>query len=161
MGTGKTVVGKAVARKLGMQFLDLDDLIEEKEGMKITDVFARKGEPYFRDVESRVLREVSERQSCVSACGGGIVLRDKNIIVMENTGNVLCFDACPEVIYERTKKFTHRPLLNVDHPLLKIRELLGKRTPFYAKIKNHLDTSGLTVEEQVAETLRILRELEK
>jgi shikimate kinase len=159
MGTGKTTVGKALASKLKRKFIDLDDVIEQKEGSKITDIFASKGETYFRDLESEALREIAERGGCVSACGGGIVLRDDNIKVMKDSGDIICFDASPEVIYERTKHYTHRPLLNVKDPKAKIKELLDERAPFYAKIENHIDSSDLSMEEQIKEAIKILKSL--
>lgn len=156
MGTGKTAVGKALARRRGLRFLDLDDLIEEREGTEITKIFARRGEPYFRGVESQVLRETSDKEDLVVACGGGIVLNEDNIELMGSKGLAVCLDASASVIYERTKKFTHRPLLNVDDPEGRIRDLLDKRAPFYAKVKTHIDTSDLSIEEVVEEIVEMV-----
>ncbi len=158
MGTGKTSVGKLLSQRLGWQFLDLDEIIEEKEGLKIVEIFAKKGEPYFRDLESQALGELTCRDNLVVACGGGIVLREKNLSLIDNSGIGICLEASPEVIYERTKKFTHRPLLNVEDPQGKIKELLEKRAPFYAKVKYHIDTSNLTVEEVVEKIEELIKE---
>ena len=149
MGTGKTAVAKALSKRLGLTFVDLDDMIEEKEGLKIVDIFAQKGEPYFRDLESAVLREVASQGGYAAACGGGIVLRDENLETMENSGAVVCLDASPEAIYQRTRHAAHRPLLNVEDPKAAIKELLDKRAHFYAKIEYHIDTSEFTVDEVV------------
>lgn len=157
MGTGKTAVGKALAKRLSWKFLDLDDLIEEREGTKIVDIFAKKGEPYFRDVESQVLRETIDREDLVIACGGGIVLNEDNIKLIEDKDFAICLDAAPGVIYERTKKFAHRPLLNVENPQGRIKELLNKRAPFYAKVKTHIDTSDLNVEEVVDKIAEMIK----
>lgn len=149
MGTGKTAVGKALAKREGLTFLDLDDLIVEKEGTQIVEIFEKMGEPYFRDLESEVLTETTDKEGLVVACGGGIVLNGRNISLMEAAGLVVCLDATAEVIYERTKEFAHRPLLNVKDPQAKIKELLDKRAPFYAKVKTHVATSDLSIEDVV------------
>lgn len=156
MGTGKTAVGKALAQELAMQFLDLDDLIEEIQHQKIVDIFAKRGESYFRDLETDALKEVAAKEDLVIGCGGGIVLRQDNLNLMQESGFLICLDASPEVIHERTKSFEHRPLLNVKAPKLKIKELLEKRAPYYAKIKHHIDTSSLSIEEVVRQILKIV-----
>ena len=156
MGTGKTAIGKVLASRLKLGFIDLDDLIEESQALKIVDIFAKKGEPYFRDLESRVLKGVSKKEGFVVACGGGIVLKEDNIKVMQNSGIIICLRASWQVIYERTRKFSHRPLLDARDVPGKIRELLDKREPFYTKVKNHVDTSDLTINE-VAE--KIIKEI--
>ena len=157
MGTGKTAVGKALARRLKLEFVDLDEAIERGQGdkIKVVDIFATKGEDYFRNLESQALREVAEKEACVSACGGGIVIRDDNIKEMQSSGTVICLEANPEVIWQRVKNHTHRPLLNVTDPKAEIKELLDKRAPFYAKIKHHIDTSNLSVEEAVDRIIAI------
>jgi len=147
MGTGKTAVGRFLAGKLVFQFVDLDSLIEEKEGIKIVDIFAQKGEAYFRDLESMVLKETADKEKLVFACGGGIVVRRSNTDFLEENGLTVCLDAEPEVIYERVKKSGHRPLLNVSNPKKEIESLLNTRKEFYGRIKRHIDTSCLTVEE--------------
>lgn len=147
MGTGKTAVGRVLAGKVNFKFVDLDDLIEEKEGIRIVDIFAKKGEDYFRDLESRVLKETGGKEKLVVACGGGIVIREGNVDFLENNGLTVCLDAEPKVIYGRIRKFKHRPLLNVSHPKEEIEKLLNARKEFYRRIKRHIDTSSLTVEE--------------
>ena len=155
MGTGKTAVGKALASRLGMDFVDLDNLIEAKEGLKIVDIFNQKGEPYFRDLETQALKDVSARQA-VAACGGGIVLKEDNISLMQESGLAVCLESSPEVIYQRTRQHKHRPLLNVEDPEVKIKELLEKRAPFYAKIEHHIDTSGLSIAEVVERIVELI-----
>jgi len=156
MGTGKTSVGKRLAQKKNWHFIDLDDLIELKERMTIVDIFAQKGEPYFRRREKETLKEISKEKNFVVACGGGIVLDEENIKIMQETGTVICLTAHPSVIFERTKGYNFRPLLNTPKPLEKIKELLQKRAPFYARIEKKIDTSNLSIDEVVEEILKIV-----
>ena len=146
MGTGKTVIGRAVAERLGMEYADMDDLIEELEGTSISEIFATKGEPYFRKVESEVARDVSGRSGLVIATGGGVVLNYENVRVLESTGTGICLNVSPEVIYERVKDETHRPLLDVDDPLGRIRDMLEYRKPFYARVAHQVDAERPVVE---------------
>lgn len=157
MGAGKSTVGKKLARALGMSLVDTDDLIEARAGMSIPDIFARYGEEYFRELEEKVVADVSTLKKHVIVTGGGVVLREANMRNLQKGGVVIYLHAEPEVIYERIKDQTHRPLLRVADPLAKIRELLEYRAPFYANNDVTVDTSNLTVDEVVEEVLRILR----
>ncbi len=158
MGTGKTAVGKRVAEKLEMEYLDIDDLIEKEAGMSISEVFSRFGEEYFRNLESKIAGQVSAYENKVIAAGGGIVLRKENLDNLRRSGILICLTARPEVILERTKKEHHRPLLEVDYPLETIKELLAYRAPFYAQADHSLDTSDLTVEQVVEKVIKLGRE---
>ena len=93
----------------------------------------------------------------LSACGGGVVIREDNIEIMEKSGHIICLDASPEVIYQRTKDRKHRPLLNVEDPQAKIRQMLQERAPFYARVKDHIDTSDLSVDEVVDRIIEIIK----
>jgi len=152
MGTGKTAVGKALAKRLGMKFVDIDDVIEEREGMNISDIFEKKGEPYFRSAEKRVVKEVSAKSGLVVAAGGGTVIDEENVRNFKVNGAVFCLVATAETILERTKGHMHRPLLNVSDPKEKIIELLAKRAEYYARADYRVDTTDLSV-EQVAEKI--------
>lgn len=156
MGTGKSSVGKLLAEKTGRKFIDLDDLIEIKEKRKISDIFAKDSEAYFRKVEKQTLIEISEKQKVIAACGGGIVIDPENIKVMKKTGKIICLTAKPEVILKRTKGYLHRPLLNVDNPKQKIEELLEKRAQFYALADVVIDTSELSIEQTADEVIKII-----
>lgn len=149
MGTGKTTVGKELAKLKKLQFVDLDELIELIEKRAISDIFAKEGEPYFRKAEKRVLKEVSKEKEFVVACGGGIVLDKDNIKVMKETGVMICLTATPEVILKRTQAYTHRPLLNVKDPKKQIELLLKFRAPYYALADKTIDTSNISIEEAV------------
>lgn len=152
MGTGKTAIGRRLAQKFGMEFVDIDDLIQKDQKKSIAKIFEENGEPYFRDVEKRIIREISEKQGLVIGAGGGAVLFDENLKNLEKNGILICLTATPDVILKRTRGLAHRPLLNVEDPKKRIEELLQKRAPYYAKIKNQIDTSNLTP-DQVAEEI--------
>ncbi len=156
MGTGKSAVGKELAKAKKLQFVDLDELIELKEKKAISDIFSKKGEPYFRKIEKQVLKEVSKQDKFVVACGGGIVLDDANIRIMKETGLVICLSASPKVILERTSAYTHRPLLNVKEPAKQIDLLLKMRAPYYAKAHKAIDTSRISVKQVAAKISKLL-----
>ncbi len=147
MGTGKTTVGRLLAEKLGREFIEMDDEIEKREGMKIVSIFATKGEEYFRTVESEVLKDIAQKSNIVVSCGGGVVLKEENMKILKNTGIVICLRASRDTIYERTKNDSFRPLLNVTNPRRRIEELLKAREPFYSKAHHTVDTDSLSPEE--------------
>ncbi len=149
MGTGKTVVGKELAKKKKWRFADLDDLIELKEKKIISEIFAKKGEPYFRKIEKRVLKEVSKEKKFVVAGGGGIILDPENIKIMKKTGVIICLSASVDVLLRRISGSTRRPLLNVADPKKQIGFLLKLRAPYYALADRTIDTSRLSIEEVV------------
>ena len=151
MGVGKTSIGTRLASDLGYTFMDTDDLIEADQGTTITEIFAQKGEPYFRDVEARIIRTVLENENQVVSTGGGAVIRDENREAFKEAGLVVCLTARPEVIYERIKHETHRPLLKVPDPMTKIRDLLESRAKFYGQADLIIDTSEKSVDEAVLE----------
>lgn len=156
MGTGKTVVGKEVARRLRMQFVDMDDVIEEKEGCSISEIFAQKGESYFRQVEAEVAEELSQKEGLVIATGGGVVLNSRNVDALQSSGVGIRLTASPEVIFQRIKGETHRPLLLGPDPLKRIATLLARREPYYGRVEHRIDTSRLPLEQVVEEVVRIV-----
>ena len=151
MGVGKTSVGTKLANDLGYTFIDTDDLIEADQKMTINEIFAKKGERYFRDVETTIIRQVLERERLVISTGGGAVIRDENREAFRQNGLTVCLMARPEVIYERVKEETHRPLLQVDDPRATIRELLEHRARYYRQADMTIDTSDKSIEEVIAE----------
>lgn len=143
MGTGKTEVAKAVAADLGKEYISIDDLIEKREGRKISDIFASEGEPYFRKVEKEIVKEVSSLEDKVIDTGGGVVLDEENLKHLSSGGVTICLWASARAIYQRTKDHGHRPLLEVDDPERRIKELLVHREPFYRKAEHHIDTTEI------------------
>jgi len=156
MGTGKSTVGRTLARRLGMQFLDMDTIIEERAGKPIPRIFAEEGEPHFRALERALAQELSQRSGLVIACGGGVVLNPENIRDYSRTGLVVCLTATPEVIFKRTAKDRNRPLLEEQDRMKRILELLEKRKTMYAAIPHQVDTTTPTA-DQVAELIMKLR----
>jgi shikimate kinase len=154
MGSGKTSVGKLLAKKLDYKFVDLDKLIVERVGKSINDIFAEKGEKYFRDIETKIVKEISLDDKQVVATGGGVVLRTENMDALEKSGQIIYLHVSPEVVYERLKYDDSRPLLKVKDPLQKIKELLDKREPYYKRNNFMIDTSNMTVEEVVQEIVK-------
>lgn len=160
MGAGKTSVGTRLAQELGFAFVDVDQLIEADQKIAITEIFSAFGEPFFRDVESRIIKQVLELEGQVVSTGGGAVIRDENRRAFKEGGITVCLMARPEVIYERIRHETHRPLLRVEDPLAKIRELLAAREQFYKHADVIIDTSGKSVDdvlEELKEKVRYAR----
>ncbi|MBP7088711.1 MAG: shikimate kinase [Candidatus Omnitrophica bacterium] len=149
MGVGKSLVGKALANYLKQEFLDMDEIIEKREGLKIVDIFSQKGESYFRKAEKELLKEISLKQNLVVSCGGGLICSVENLKILKNTGLVFNLKASAKVIYQRIKNERHRPLLKVEDPLKQIESLLKKREPFYLQAHYAINTEKLTVKEIV------------
>ena len=131
MGSGKSTIARCLAENYGMDMMDMDQCIVEDEGMSISDIFAQKGELYFRDAETNLLIQVQGEQNKVVSCGGGVVLREKNIQAMKNIGQIVLLDAKPETILERVKDDDNRPLLRGNKNVQFIRDMMGKRQPKY------------------------------
>lgn len=155
MGTGKTCVGHIVADRLGMRFLDMDDVIVERAGKAIARIFAEDGEPHFRALERRLVAELANTGGLVIGAGGGIVLDPENVGDFARTGLVVCLSASPEAILARVASDTARPLLAGGDKMRKIADLLDKRRPLYEAVPCQVDTTGLDPEQVASEILAI------
>ena len=155
MGTGKSAVGKLLAKKLNMDFLESDEMIETREKMSVKDIFEKKGEPYFRLVEKEVVKEASSRKNLVISAGGGAIVGEANLKTLKNSGIIICLKASPEIILKRTKDLKTRPLLNVPDPKKQIEDLLKKREPYYNKADYSIETDNLSVDEVVAKVMTL------
>jgi shikimate kinase len=150
MGSGKSAVGHRLAKKLKMDYLDTDELIEKTEKISINEIFAKKNEEHFRNLETEVIKTLQDYDNFVISTGGGMVLREENVKMLKEIGPLVLLWADPEVVYERVKKHTHRPLLNVPDPVADIKKILDKREPVYRKVADLvIDTSKMTLEEEV------------
>jgi shikimate kinase len=153
MGSGKSSVGRLVARTLKGRFVDTDRLVTDEVGRDITTIFATEGEGYFRKEESRGLRSLVGGTGLVVATGGGIVTVPENLPVLKELGLVVWLTATEEVIWERVSRNTKRPLLQTANPRETVRRLLAVRNPLYeAAADMKVDTTRLTHAE-VAERI--------
>lgn len=147
MATGKSSVGKRLAALLNRDFLDLDALIEAEAGMPISRIFSLKGEPAFRELESRMVARVADRSGCVIAAGGGTILNPENLRRLKCNGVVITLEADAETILSRIGAGDDRPLLRVEDKREQIRTLMEQRKQAYAGADFVIDTSSLSVEE--------------
>ncbi|MFQ6066038.1 MAG: shikimate kinase [bacterium] len=157
MGTGKSLVGKKLAKRLKMSYLDTDELIEKREAAKISRIFQEKGEQYFRTVETKIIKEVSGLDRCVISTGGGAILKAENLVALKRKGVIICLSANPKVILKRTSKSQNRPLLKSKDRERKVFHLLKTRRSFYDKADFEVDTSELTTTEVVERIEDFLR----
>ena len=149
MGTGKTVVARALAARLNMRYVSLDSIIEQRQNRSIAEIFAKEGEEYFRELEKEAVRDVSLQKNVVVDAGGGVVIKKENVKNLKKNGIIVCLAARPEIILERTSSHKHRPLLNVADPEKRIEKLLLLRAPFYKKANFTIDTSDISIEQVV------------
>ncbi|NEP01110.1 MAG: shikimate kinase [Symploca sp. SIO2E9] len=161
MGVGKTTVGLKLATELGYRFVDTDALIEQVSGQTISNIFAQNGEENFRQLETKVLSEVSAYQQLVIATGGGIVLRKFNWSYLRY-GLVVWLDAPVEVLIERLQGDLTRPLLQQTDPAQALQTILGQRKSLYAQADlqiqiNAQDTPEEITSRIIAETPSVLR----
>lgn len=147
MGSGKSSVGRLVARHLGREFVDADHEIEKRENCDIPTIFSAAGEEEFRRIEREVIQALAARQNLVIAPGGGAVLNPDNLTDLAHTGMVICLRATPETVLARVGHDTNRPLLRAPDRLERIRELLAKRQPIYDAIPLQVETDGLSTHD--------------
>lgn len=153
MGCGKSTVGKRLSYAFRKPFLDTDRIIEKKVNMTISELFEKKGEEYFRDMETACIKElIKESGEYIIAVGGGLVLRGENRRLLKELGHVIYLRALPDTIYERLKKDRTRPLLQGDNPKEKIRTMMLERATVYEEAAQLIvDVDGKEFEEIVKE----------
>ncbi len=140
-GSGKSTVGRQLARRLQLPFLDSDQVIEQRLGCSIRDYFEREGEARFRDLEETVIEELS-RGGGVLSTGGGAVLRPANRRHLRERCQVVYLKSSPEELYRRLRHDRQRPLLQVADPLRKLRELYTARDPLYRETAHYVIETG-------------------
>ena len=149
MAVGKSVVGQRLAERLRLSFVDLDHVIEDREGMPIREIFVIKGEAYFRSLEKQVLKEILERDRQVIATGGGAVLDDDNLRLLKKRSRLICLTAQVEKLLQRSGSGKERPLLKGDDKRQRIERLLRQREKSYDQAHFTIDTTRLSVDEVV------------
>ena len=141
-GSGKSTVGRHVARRLQQPFVDADRVVEERLGCSIRDYFEREGEPSFRDIEQQVIDELTLKPAGVIATGGGAVLREVNRARLRERTTVVYLSATPETLLRRVSSDTRRPLLQGGDPLNRLRDLHKMRDPLYRETAHLILETG-------------------
>jgi shikimate kinase len=157
MGTGKTTVGRMVAQRLGFTLLDSDQEIERQQGKTIARIFAEDGEPAFRTMEREFIARGHPPSRTVVACGGGLVVQPGMLDLLKRKGVVVCLHASIETILQRTAGHPHRPLLNVENPEARLRELYAQREPVYRHSGTLILTDARPLSDIVNHVLRAYR----
>jgi shikimate kinase/3-dehydroquinate synthase len=156
MGVGKSEVGREVARRLGREFVDMDALIEERVGMTIPEIFAQRGEGFFRQQERELCQELAQRHGLVIATGGGALIPDENRQALGANELLVCLNCDVEEVLRRLDQAEDRPLLNVADRRERIETLLAERREAYKRIPHQIDTTGLTAEEVAERVITLL-----
>ena len=138
MGCGKSTVGTELARKTGRKLVDTDALIEKREGMSVSEIFSKHGEEYFRDREHEICVELAGKERLIISAGGGALTFRRNIEALREGCKLVLLDVPPEVIYERLKYDTTRPLLQCDDKLGAIRKLYARREAIYREAADYV-----------------------
>lgn len=158
MGTGKSSCGKSLATRLGCAFIDLDKYIESRENMSIPEMFAAKGEAYFREKEREAVRAVVRRKGVVIATGGGTIKDEGNFALLKERGVIICLTADVDTILARTARRGERPMLDGQEDRRKgVEELLASRQRMYERADFAIDTSTLSPLQVTEEVLSFLR----
>lgn len=142
MGAGKTTIGRTLARKLGLEFIDTDHEIEARTGVSIPVIFEIEGEEGFRRREIQTIADLVTRPGLVLATGGGAVLKPENREALHANGWVVYLNVPPHLLFERTKHDRNRPLLQVEDPLARLRELHRLRDPLYREVAHFIVDGG-------------------
>lgn len=138
MGSGKTTVGRQLARITNMKYIDIDHYIEQKENKTIKDIFAEFGEDYFRDLEHKASVELAEKENCIIASGGGTLLFDRNVEALKKNGTVVLLNVPLNSIKYRLRNDKKRPLLQRPDKDKVMEELYNKRLPIYTKVADYV-----------------------
>ena len=159
MGAGKTTIGRSLAKRLSLSFVDTDKEIEARTGVTIPTIFEIEGEDGFRKREAQVIAETSAKSGLVVATGGGGVLREENRVNMRLGGFVIYLNVPPQTLWERTRNDRNRPLLLVTDPLLKLNQLFAIRDPLYREVANLIvDGSRMNAQGVLQFLLKVISE---
>lgn len=153
MGSGKTTVGRALARELGYTFIDADHELEARCGVDIPFIFEKEGEDGFRDRETELLSELVHQEGAVIATGGGVVTRPRNRELLRQGPYVIYLLASVDQQFKRTRNSTHRPLLQTRNPRGRLNELLSKRDPWYREVSDLIVASATRSTKELVASL--------
>lgn len=161
MGAGKSTISDYLKNALAMDVVEMDQCIVERQGMSISDIFETYGEEYFRELETNLLIEMQSQSNVVVSCGGGVPMRERNVVEMKKNGRVVLLTAKPETILERVKDNHDRPLLENNKTVPFIADLMEKRRAKYeAAADIVIQTDGKSELEICEELIHSLREAE-
>lgn len=157
MAAGKSTIGPILANTLGWDFYDLDKEIEKKESLRIVEIFERKGEDYFRQVETELLKQFSEKDNSIISLGGGAIASEENFRIIKSSGKIIYLKSSPEMAYKRLRFKKDRPAFifeGVESPtqeqfLERIQKLLDERKKYYEKCDFTIDTDNQAVGKTV------------
>ncbi|MES2415387.1 MAG: shikimate kinase [Pseudomonadota bacterium] len=141
-GSGKSTIGRQLARRLGIRFADSDQVIEQRIGCSIREFFEREGEPAFRDLEEELIDELTGEGACVLSTGGGAILRQANRDRLRERTQSVYLHSSPEDVFRRLRNDQNRPLLQVSDPLARLKELYGARDPLYRETSRFVVETG-------------------
>ncbi|MDO4617629.1 MAG: shikimate kinase [Lachnospiraceae bacterium] len=161
MGAGKSTVASYMHRQYSMPLIEMDETLAERECMTIPEIFAQKGESYFRQAETELLKEIQTRSNVIISCGGGVAMRQENVEIMKKSGKVVLLTASPDSILERVKNDENRPLLKGRKTAEGIQELMDARRPFYeAAADLIIATDTQPLEDICEEIINRLRQMQ-
>jgi shikimate kinase len=153
-GTGKSVVGHLLARKLNRETISMDEEIVKKVGMPILEFVEQNGWPKFRDLETEVAQELTERDNIIVDCGGGVIERPENISALCTTGVIFWLQASVDVVVSRIAGGTERPALTEGKTFTEeVEEVLERRTPLYSEAAQHIINTDDMTPDQVADSI--------
>ena len=157
MGAGKSAVGRELSRRIGWPRHDTDEMIRAQFGVSIPDIFARYGEPAFRDAETALLKTLRRGIAGVVVTGGGIVLRTQNVQLLRGMGQIVWLDADEEVLWQRISKHSTRPLLQTPDPRARFSELLRERLPLYRSAADYrINTASSSIAQVTDEIIAVI-----
>ena len=153
MGSGKSTIGPIIANTIGWDFYDLDKLIEEKIGMKVSEIFEKFGEKHFRKIEKETLHELIKKENIIISLGGGTIVDEENLISIKKAGKLIYLKVSPGIVYERLRFKRDRPVLTMDGTINlnknefveKIFNLMETRRMFYEQADITIDTDNISI----------------
>ena len=152
-GSGKTTIGRLLAKRLDVPFFDSDQVIERRIGSSIREFFEREGEAAFRDLEQEVVGDLTQNGGCVLSTGGGVVLRQANRNNLYQRCQTVYLHSAPDEVFRRLRNDQNRPLLQVADPLAKLQELYSVRDPLYREVARFVVETGRPSVSTLADTI--------